>query len=58
MLEMIFNKTILIVLGIVVGIYLLYRAMFSKNEFEEDYDRLYNKILTSEEYKVKGQYDK
>ena len=55
---MIFNKTILIGLGIMMGIYLLYRLLFSKSKFEEDYDRLYNKVLTSEEFKVKGQYDK
>ena len=55
---MIFNKTILIAFGIVFGIYLLYKLLFSKNTFEEEYDRQYNKILTSEEYKVKGQYDK
>ncbi len=55
---MIFNKTMLIGLGIILGIYLLYRLLFSKSKFEEDYDRLYNKVLTSEEYRVKGQYDK
>lgn len=55
---MIFNKTFLIALGIFIGIYLLHKILFSKNEFEEEYDKLYNKILTSEEYKVKGQYDK
>ena len=55
---MIFNKTILIGLGIMIGIYLLYRLLFSKSKFEDDYERLYNKVLTSEEYRVKGQYDK
>ena len=55
---MIFNKTILIGLGIIMGIYLLYRLLFSKSKFEDDYERLYNKVLTSEEYRVKGQYDK
>ena len=25
---------------------------------EQDFDQLYNKVLTSDEYKVKGQYDK
>ena len=52
------NKTFLIAFGIALGIYVLYKLMFSKSKFEEDYDRVYNKILTSEEYKVKGQYDK
>ena len=55
---MIINKTILIALGIVIGLYLLYKLFFSKSKFEEEYDRLYNKVLDSEEYKVKGQYDK
>ena len=55
---MIFNKIILIGLGIIMGIYLLYKILFSKSKFEDDYERLYNKVLTSEEYRVKGQYDK
>ena len=56
--EMIINKTILIVLGIVIGIYLLYKLFFRTSKFDEDYQKVYNKVLTSEEYKVKGQYDK
>lgn len=56
--EMFFNKTVLIVLGVVVGLYLLYRLLFSTNKFDEEYQKIYNKILTSDEYKVKGQYDK
>ena len=55
---MIVNKTILIALGVVIGIYLLYKLLFSRNKFDEEYDQLYNKVLDSEEYKVKGQYDK
>ena len=55
---MIFNKTLLIGLGIMLVVYLLYRILFSKSKFEEDYEGLYNKVLTSEEYRVKGQYDK
>ncbi len=55
---MIINKAVLIGLGIVVGIYLLYRLLFTQSKFDEDYHRIYDKILTSEEYKVKGQYDK
>jgi hypothetical protein len=55
---MIINKTILIVLGIVIGIYLLFKLLFSRNKFDEEYQRVYDKVLTSEEYKVKGQYDK
>ena len=52
------NKTFLIAFWIALGIYLLYKLIFTKSKFEEDYEKVYNKILTSEEYKVKGQYDK
>ena len=55
---MIVNKTILIGLGIVIGLYLLYKLFFGKSKLDEEYKQLYNKVLTSEEYKVKGQYDK
>ena len=55
---MFFNKTILIGFGIAVGIYLLYKLLFTPSKFEEDYQRVYDKIITSDEYKVKGQYDK
>jgi|TARA_B100001964_G_C14260228_1_gene614978 hypothetical protein len=55
---MIFNKTVLIGLGIIIGMYLLYRLLFSTSKFDEDSQRMYDKVLTSEEYKVKGQYDK
>jgi len=52
------NKTFLIAIGFIVGLYLLYKLLFSKNEFEKEYDRFYDKVMTSDEYKVKGQYDK
>ena len=55
---MIINKTILIGIGIVFGIYLLYKLFFNKTQVEDDYQMVYDKVLTSEEYKVKGQYDK
>lgn len=55
---MFFNKTVLIVLGVVVVLYLLYRLLFSTSKFDEEYQKIYNKVLTSDEYKVKGQYDK
>jgi len=56
--EMIVNKTILVVLGIAVGIYLLYKLLFNRVKTTDNYQRVYNKVLTSDEYKVKGQYDK
>ena len=55
---MISVRTILGILGMVVGIYLLYKLMFGKSKLDEDYDRTYDKILTADEYKVKGQYDR
>ena len=55
---MFFNKTVIIVFGIVVGIYLLYKILFTPSKFDEEYHKIYNKIITSEEHKVKGQYDK
>ena len=51
-------KTFLVVFGIGLGLYLLYKLMLGKNKFEEEYDMMYDKILTSDEYKVKGQYDR
>ena len=49
---------LLITFGIVLGIYLLYKLLFSTSKVDDDYNGLYDKVLTSEEYKVKGQYDK
>ena len=58
---MIINQEILMGLGIVIGIYLLSKFLFSTfntSKVEDDYQGSYNDVLTSEEYKVKGQYDK
>ena len=53
-----FNKTILIGIYVLVTLYLLYRLFFKKNPYQEEYERLYNEVLNSDKYKVKGQYDK
>ena len=53
----VFNKSVIIAIYIGVGIYILYKLLFKKTKFEEDYEKLYNDILTSDKYKVKGQYD-
>jgi|TARA_B100001964_G_C14004165_1_gene496349 hypothetical protein len=45
-------------LGIVLGIYIMYKLFFTRIKVDDDYQKVYNKVLTSEEYKVKGQYDK
>ena len=53
-----FNKTILISFYVIIGLYILYKVFFKKNPYRDDYERMYNEILTSDKYKVKGQYDK
>ena len=55
---MIINKTVMITIYILLGIYLLYKLLFKKDRFRQEYEKLYNKILDSEEYKVKGQFEK
>jgi len=52
------NKTILIAVYVVVALYFLYRLFFRKSPYRDDYEKLYNEILTSDKHKVKGQYDK
>ena len=52
------NKTILISIYAVFGLYILYKLFFRKNPFQAEYEKLYNEILTSDKYKVKGQYEK
>ena len=51
-------RTFWVVLGIGLGLYLLYKLMLGKSKFEEEYDRMYDEVLTADEYKVKGQYDR
>ena len=55
---MVISKTFFIVVGIAIGIYLLYKIFLGTDKLEQEYDVQYNKILTSDEYKVKGQYEK
>lgn len=52
------NKTILISIYVLVALYILYKLFFKKNPYQDEYERLYNEILTSDKYKVKGQFDK
>lgn len=52
------NKTILISVYVIIGLYIVYKFFFGKNPYQEEYERLYNEILNSKKYKVKGQYDK
>ena len=52
------NKTILMSIYVLVGLYILYELFFRKIPYQDEYDRMYNEILTSDKHKVKGQYDK
>ena len=52
------NKTALIAIYVLMGLYILYKLFFRKNPYQDEYERLYNKILTSDKHKVKGQHDK
>ncbi len=52
------NKIILISVYVLIGIYIIYKLFFGKNPYQDEYDKLYNEILTSKKYKVKGQYDR
>ena len=49
---------ILISVYVIIGLYIIYKLFFGKNQYQDEYDKLYNEILTSKKYKVKGQYDK
>ena len=53
----IFSKPVIIGIYVLLGIYILYKLFLKKTKFEEDYEKHYNDILTSDKYKVKGQYD-
>lgn len=52
------DKSVLIAIYAVVGVYILYKMFFKKNPYQEEYEKLYNEILNSDKHKVKGQYDK
>lgn len=52
------SKTILMGIYALVALYILYKLFFKKNPYQEEYEKLYNEILTSDKYKVKGQHDR
>ena len=52
------GKSILAGIYVAVGLYLLYKLFFSKNPYQDEYDKLYNEVIHSKKYKVKGQFDK
>ena len=46
-------------IGILLGLFVLYRIFFRKKDSSADeYIKLYEKILNSEEYKPKSQWEK
>jgi hypothetical protein len=55
---MIFDNPLLIGFGIFITGYMLYKYLFKSSKFNQEYDTMYEKVLNSEEYKVKGQFDK
>ena len=52
------TRLILVVLYVVFAAYILYRLFFRKDPMQAEYERLYNNILHSDKYKVKGQHNK
>lgn len=52
------EMTNLVLFGIylVIAGYVLYLLFFKKNPYQKEYERMYNEILNSEKYKVKGQW--
>ncbi len=50
------SRTVLIAIYAIAGSYILYKLFFRKNPYREEYERLYNEILNSDKYKVKGQW--
>jgi hypothetical protein len=50
------SKTILISVYVAIALYFLYRILFKKSPFRDEYERLYNEILNSDKHKVKGQW--
>lgn len=52
------GKSILVGIYVAIGLYLLYKIFFCKNPNQDEYERVYNEIIHSNKYKVKGQYNK
>ena len=52
------SKTIFIAVYAAIGLYIIYKLFWRKDPMKDEYEKLYNDILTSDKYKVKGQYDK
>jgi hypothetical protein len=54
--DLLSNK--LVIIGALVGLYVFYRLFLKdKKNNIDDLDKEYNKVLNSEEYKVKSQWE-
>ena len=52
------NNIIFIAAYVLIGLYIIYKLFWKKDAMRDEYEKLYNTILNSDKYKVKGQYDK
>ena len=52
------TKVIMVGVYMMIAVYLVYRIFIKRDPYREEYERLYNEILNSDKYKVKGQHDK
>ena len=52
------NNTLVFGVYAAIGLYILYKFFWKKDPIRDEYEKLYNDILTSDKHKVKGQYDK
>ena len=53
-IKMIINKEFLIVIGVGIALYSLFRLL---NRTDKNFDKEIDEILNSDKHKVKGQYD-
>ena len=50
-------RIVLATVYVLVGAYILYFLFYRKNPDQAEYEKLYNKILHGDEFKVKGQWN-
>ncbi len=51
------NRFIWIALGVLAFSFIMYRLLSPKKSYDEDIEQEFNEVLSSDKYKVKGQYD-
>ena len=53
------ETTKIILIGVYLGLFaIVLLRMLRKNPMKEEYERLYNEVLTSKKYRVKSQFEK